>query len=264
VYKFDNVKLSHRNCSWNTPMRLLQSLTRGLQALDFLSDQSEAVRLIDVAKALGIKKSNASHLLKTLVASGYAKQMKNRRYQASGKLLNRRHHHTFEEVIDCREAWKPVLEHMVRDLGECAHMAVLVKSRVWYIEKIDSPLPLKVDHPIGTLAPLHCTALGKAFLAFGHGVPEDPLGSYTPKTITSRALLEKEIATTRDRGYAVDNEEFDLGIRCVARPVFTDIGKMITAIGISGPTVRIDDSRIVEIGEVLKEITLNSHKKDGT
>ena len=162
-------------------------------------------------RRLGIDKSNAAHLLKTLVASGYAVQDDSRRYMASAKLAApARSEHTLEEIIAVKEAWRGTLEALVAETGECAHLAVLVGARVWYIDKVDCPLPLKVDHPIGALSPLHCTALGKAFLAFGRARPPEDQPAFTPKTLTTRRALNDEIERTRARGYAVDDEEFRL------------------------------------------------------
>lgn len=234
-------------------MRLLQSLTRGLQALDFLRNCDGPVRLTDVAEKLGVEKSNASHVLKTLVASGYAAQNDSRRYLATERSgPSQPDTHSLEDIISCKEEWKPVLQMLVDETGECAHMAVLVKFRVWYIDKIDSTLPLKVDHPIGSLSPLHCTALGKAFLAFGQVHETGELTRYTVKTITSQDALDKEVRKTARRGYAIDDEEFAPGIRCVARAIMDLNGRMIAALGVSGPSVRIDDARLAELGDLIK------------
>ena len=123
-------------------MRLLQSLSRGLETLDYMTSQPGPVRLTDVAEALGIDKSNAAHLLKTLVAMSYAVQDDSRRYMASGKLAGpARSEHSLEEIIAVKEAWRGTLEALVAQTGECAHLAVLVGTRVWYIDKVDSPAP---------------------------------------------------------------------------------------------------------------------------
>jgi DNA-binding IclR family transcriptional regulator len=144
-----------------------------------------------------------------------------------------------------------VLEGLVAQTGECAHLAVLVGARVWYIDKVDSLLPLKVDHPIGALSPLHCTALGKAFLAFGRARLPAEQPAFTPKTLTTRRALSDEIERTRGRGYAIDDEEFSHGIRCVARPIYDADGAMIAAIGVSGPSVRVTDARLHELGQIV-------------
>ena len=233
-------------------MQVLKSLTRGLQALDILETASGSVRLTDMASSLGVEKSNASHILKTLVAMGYAEQDASRRYRTTWKHQSAdSRQRVLEEIIACRDSWRPSLESIVDQTGECAHFAVLVRSRVWYVDKVDSWLPLKVDHPIGSLAPLHCTALGKAFLAFSNARPEDPLTAYTPSTITTRDGLRRELQRTVERGYAIDDEEFATGIRCVAGPVVNGRNQMIAAIGVSGPTVRIDDARLADLGGII-------------
>jgi len=233
-------------------MRLLQSLSRGLAALDFMVARNEPVRLTDLAAHLGVDKSNASHLLRTLVASNYAEQVDGRRYRVTAK-MQPTSGPSLEEIIACRSKLHATLQALVETTGECAHMAVRVGTSVWYVDKIDSPLPLKVDHPIGSLAPLHCTALGKAFLAFGEPGEVGPLEEHTPRTITRRAALEAEIQVTRRRGFAVDDEEFTQGIRCAAAPVYDQAGRMTAAIGLSGPTARIDKQRLSEIGAIVLE-----------
>lgn len=232
-------------------MRLLQSLSRGLETLDYMAAQPGPVRLTDVAEALGIDKSNAAHLLKTLVAMSYAVQDDSRRYMATAKRAPAHQEHTLEQIVAVKESWRSVLEALVAETGECAHLAVLVGARVWYIDKIDSLLPLKVDHPIGALSPLHCTALGKAFLAFGRAKMPDEQPSFTPKTLTTRRALSEEIERTRIRGYSVDDEEFSHGIRCVARPIYDADGVMIAAVGVSGPSVRVTDARLHELGQIV-------------
>ena len=248
-------------------MRLLQSLSRGLEALDLMTSRVEPMRLTDLAEALGVDKSNASHLLKTLLAAGYAVQDASRRYSASAKIASAkitgpgRGLHSLEEIVAAKEAWRPALEALVRETSECAHLAVLVGARVWYVDKVDSPLPLKVDHPIGALSPLHCTALGKAFLAFGRApIPQD-LRIYTPNTLATRTELGGEIERTLARGYAVDNEEFAPGIRCVARPIYDASGEMIAALGVSGPSVRVDDERLQDLGRIVQSVSIADTEK---
>lgn len=233
-------------------MRLLKSLSRGLDALDYLVAQPVPARLTDLAAYLQVDKSNASHILKTLVASGYVEQAEGRRYRASLK-VQASAAPSLEEIIAYRGRLHARLEKLVELTGECAHTAVLVGTQVWYVDKIDSTLPLKVDHPIGALAPLHCTALGKAFLAFGDNVDPGVLETFTPHTITRRVALDAEIARSRKQGYAVDDEEFTQGIRCVAVPVYDTAGKMIAAIGVSGPTARIDSADLKRLGAIARQ-----------
>ncbi len=234
-------------------VRLLQSLMRGLKALDILTASAEPMRLTRIAEELGIEKSNASHILKSLVAAGYAVQDETRRYRAARDPESRKDGHSLSEVVACKELCRPILQRLVEVTGECAHLAVLVDERVWYVDKVDSTLPLKVDHPIGSLAPLHCTALGKAFLAFGGAEIPTALPSHTAQTIVDRHVLNGDLEQARVRGFTMDDSEFAEGIRCVARPVFDSRDKMIAALGISGPSVRIGDSRMVELGQLVRK-----------
>ncbi len=234
-------------------MRLLQSLMRGLKALDILAASAEPMRLTRVAEELGVEKSNASHILKSLVAAGYAVQDESRRYRAAREPDSRVNGHSLSEVVACKDLCRPILQRLVVATGECAHLAVLVDERVWYVDKVDSTLPLKVDHPVGSLAPLHCTALGKAFLAFGGAEIPAALPFYTACTITDRHALERCLEEARARGFTIDDEEFAEGIRCVASPVFDARDTMVAAMGISGPSVRIGDSRLAELGQLVRK-----------
>ncbi|MCB1378560.1 MAG: IclR family transcriptional regulator [Alphaproteobacteria bacterium] len=238
-------------------MRLLKSLTRGLDALDLLVAADEPMRLTQVAEHLGVDKSNASHILRTLVAAGYGQQVDGRRY-APGPKSSRRRRSELEDVIARREKFHDLLIKLVDLTSECAHMAVPVGDKVWYIDKIASPLPLKVDHPIGSLAPLHCTALGKAFLAFGDIQHVGTLERFTVNTICEQSALRAEISATRLRGYAIDNEEFSTGVSCVAAPIYDSDGRMAAAIGLSGPAARNNPSRLAELGNLLLANTIEN------
>ena len=232
-------------------MRLIQSLTRGLEVVDALAESPYPIRLTDISRNLEFKKSNTAHMLKSLVAAGYVEQDSSRRYYLTNKVAKLQQRHSIEEIIRWKEKCRPVLEILSHKTGECTYLAVLAKDRVWYIDKIDSHFPLKVDHPIGNLAPLHCTALGKTFLAFGSVKLPEELSIFTKKTISNKKMLLKEIAKIRTQGFSCDDEEYAKGIRCVARPVFDETHRVIAAIGIAGPTVRINYKRFEELGTLI-------------
>ncbi|MDF2371526.1 MAG: IclR family transcriptional regulator [Rhizobiaceae bacterium] len=245
-------------------MRVLQSLMRGLNALDYLRQANAPVRLTDISNHLDVDKSNASHLMRTLIAAGYAQQADGRKYELGEKLValkNQPKGPDLEAVIALREAMHPTMEHLVDTSQECAHMAVLVGHRVWYVDKVTSPLPLKVDHPVGSLAPLHCTALGKAFLAFGSAIQTGALTPFTTRTIIDPDKLEAEIKETRRRGYAIDDEEYSAGIRCVAVPIYAVGGNMVAAVGLSGPSARIQSERLQEFGEMVIALCASQNQK---
>jgi DNA-binding IclR family transcriptional regulator len=137
---------------------------------------------------------------------------------------------------------------------------VPAQGRVLYIDQVESPATLRVNAQVGTMNPLHCTALGKALLAFGDLELPTTLESFTPHTLTDPTRLRKNLEQVRAQGYAVDDEEFDLGVRCIAVPVFDFRGKAAGSIGISGPATRVSPERlpglaasVIEIGKALSE-----------
>jgi DNA-binding IclR family transcriptional regulator len=234
-------------------MRVVQSLQRGLAVLDFLVESGGPVRTSDVASRFDIDKANASRLLATLQAAGYAERAEDRRYRLGPKLNGEHGSRQLESLIALRERARSLLEGLVEASSECAHMAVLVADKVWYIDKIPSPHALRVDHPVGALAPLHCTALGKAYLAFGTRVPPGTFARFTARTIVDRAALETDLAEARRLGYARDDEEFSPGVRCVAAAIRDGSGRMVAAVGLSGPTARLDLKRLDDLGRLVRD-----------
>ena len=245
-------------------MRVVQSLQRGLAVLDFLVENGGPVRTSDVAGRFDIDKANASRLLATLEASGYAERAADRRYTLGPKFNGEEGSRQLEGLIALRERARSLLEGLVEASGECAHMAVLVADKVWYIDKISSPHALRVDHPVGALAPLHCTALGKAYLAFGMRVPPGTFARFTARTIGDRAALEADLAESRRLGYARDDEEFSPGVRCVATAIRDGRGRMVAAVGLSGPTARLDLDRLHDLGRLVRdrsaEVSITTHR----
>ena len=145
---------------------------------------------------------------------------------------------------------RPVLKHLSTQTGETAHLAILSGNHSLLVEVCQSPSPIRVGAPEGTLASLHCSATGKVLLA---GQPDDrlelmlgtkPLPTQTRKTLTTLPQLRKELTRVRKQGYAVDEEEFFEGIRCLAAPVRNVAGDVVGAIGITGAATRFTATRI--------------------
>lgn len=233
-------------------MRVVQTLQRGLAVLDFLAEARGPVRTSDVAEHFEIDKANASRLLMTLYESGWARRTDGRRYVIGAK-YNSDGGKPLESLLALRETAHTLLEGLVEVSGECAHMAVLVGDKVWYIDKVASPQVLRVDHPVGALAPLHCTALGKVFLAFGSRPVPGDLQRFTARTLTDPAVLAANLADARQNGFASDDEEFSPGVRCVASPIRREDGALVAAVGLSGPSARVDPQRLMDLGRLVRE-----------
>jgi DNA-binding IclR family transcriptional regulator len=246
----DTPKVAARTDDAEAP---LKSLARGLRALDLLLARVD-VGTIEIASALGIDKGAASRLLQTLALTGYAMQGPGRRYQAGPKLRARTSQAALPGNASIRERARPFLERVHDATGETAHLAIRADDRVLYLDKVETDLPLRVDRPIGTLSPLHCTALGKIFLAYGEAPLPRSLAHFTTRTAVDLDALRGALKAIVERGFAIDDEEFALGIRCVAAPLRDGNGRVVAAIGISGPTARVTPKHLQSYGRLLQDI----------
>jgi DNA-binding IclR family transcriptional regulator len=237
-------------------MTEIQSLARGLRILDALGESTDGATISELAELLGVDKGTASRLVSTLVAYGYAEKDEtthhifpgSRVVTLSRSVLNR---------LSLRETAKPYLRDMMEQTGECVHLAICSRGKALYIDQVESPATLRVNAEVGTMNPLHCTALGKVLLAFcGAEIPIE-LEPYTPATISDPAALRDHLDRVLQRGYAVDDQEFDAGVRCIAAPVYDFRGKGIAAIGISAPASRIPSDKIPALARI---VTFNAHE----
>lgn len=233
-------------------MAEIQALARGLKILNLLEHSREGMGATEIGRRLSIDKSSASRLLRTLANYGFVEQDENSARYLLGpqlltlgqQLLNR---------ISLRDHARPFLYELVDKTGECAHLAIQAQRQALYIDQAESSAALRVESEIGTLSPLHCTALGKAMLAFGDFRPPEELRPFTHRTVTDRSTLEAQLTQTVARGYAIDDEEYNYGVRCVASPVYDHRGHLVGAIGISGPAGRVTLERIDEFGTVVRD-----------
>jgi len=231
----------------------IQSLARGLKLIELLAASEESAGVTELAGELGIDKSSVSRLMRTLVAYGFAEQdPKTRRFRLGPQVV--RLSRTLLTQMPLREEAKPYLRDLVDRTGECAHLAILAQGQALYIDQVESPASLRVTTGVGTLAPLHCTALGKCLLAFDPALPPPAdLPAFTHHTITDPAVLRAHLERTRSEGYAVDDEEYNYGVRCVAAPVCDYRNKVIGAIGISGPAGRVTPDQIGPFAAIVVE-----------
>lgn len=234
-------------------MREIQSLARGLKIMDILINSNSPQSVTSLAAELEIDKSSASRLVRTLENYGYVQQAKDSRAYTVGKrmftvgwqLTNR---------YALRETAKPYLDFLAAKTGECAHIGVYSSGKALVTDDVQSETSLlRVSGNSGRSIYLHNTAVGKCLLAHGDYPLPQELPFITEKTITTEQALETELADIRNKGYALDDEENESGVRCIASPVFDTVGIIVAAIGISGPTVRVTDETI----EPLTQIVIN-------
>ena len=234
-------------------MRQVQSLARGLQIIDILINSSEAIGITDLAGMLDVDKSTASRLIGTLQNYGFVRQDTHSRGYIAGKRL-----HSIGWQITNRytlsASAKQHLDYLAEKTGECAHIGVYSSGKALITDDVQPETSLlRVVGNTGRHIYLHNTAVGKGLIAFGDFPLPNELLQVTPKTITTQEALEQELALVRQKGFAVDDEENEFGVCCIASPVFDVAGVTTAAIGISGPTVRVYGEHINSLGQIVKE-----------
>ncbi len=233
-----------------------QSIIKAFSILELISHHPEGLRLTDISRTLSIDKATTLRFLSTLEHIGFIKK-KNDNYLLGLKLYEFGLKVPFKTLVV--DKVHNILERLVEEINETVNFGVLHEGKVLYLDKIESKRSLQINTHIGDKISLHCTALGKSILS---SLPTSDLKCIlnkiklkkkTKNTISSRDKLVEEINTTKKKGYSVDNEEFEEGLRCVAVPIkFEEIG-FYGAISVSGPTTRFTEEHIPYLGKVLKK-----------
>lgn len=155
--------------------------------------------------------------------------------------------------LDIRHAAREMMAELSTALDETVHLAVLDASDIIYIDKVESSQPFRLGSAIGLRNPAFCTGVGKALIAFlptnelDQVIKHTKFTALTPNTLTTEADLRKSLSMIRQTGYAYDDEEHHLGIRCAAAPIFNHSGRPIASISVAAPLMRCDDNRLLEL-----------------
>lgn len=236
----------------STPYQL-QSLDRAVAVLDLLGESDTPLALTDICQIMGVHKSTAHRSLMVLERSALIERTHDNRFRLGLKLYELGNRAV--EQIDLRARIRPHFRRLAAKLGETVHLGVLQKASVIYLEKIEPNRRICMTSKTGSTNPVYCTSMGKAMLAY---LPEKILEQtisrirfvpHTPKTICSREELLKSLERVRRRGYAIDDEEIETGVRCVGAPIFDDNRYPIAAVSISGPSARIRVQMVPSIAE---------------
>ena len=231
----------------------VQSVGRALDLLELLSQNEEGLRASDLARLSGLAMSTTHRLLTTLEARGFAHADPDsaawhvgRTAFAVGSSYGRRRSFVLPAL--------PYLRRLRDQTRETANLGVLDRDQLVTISQVESREIVRAIAPPGGLAPIVCSGMGKALLAtwpdaeIASFVARTGLPPMTPHSLTSLQAVMADIALVRQRGYAVDDEERNPGLRCVAAPVWSASGEAVCAISISGLAVRLTLARIPEVG----------------
>lgn len=230
----------------------VQSLGRALSILERLAE-ADGMTLTDLAQSVGLAPSTTHRLLTTLQQRRFADFDEEYGVWVIGVgafnvgnafLRNRR-------IVTLG---RPVMRRLMEEVGETVNLAVEDQSELVYVTQFESHAPMRAFFRPGRRAPMHASAVGKAMLAemddakvtdYLHrkGMPR-----FTDKTIVDPAALRAELQRIRERGWAVDDEEHTVGMRCVASTIHNEHGEVIAGVSVSGPSVRVTETRLGELG----------------
>lgn len=240
----------------------VKSLGKAMRVLEAFSIKTPELGVSEIAKMLGYQKTTVFNILSTYQALGYVGQnTETGKYYLSLKLLH--FGYIINNHLSINKVLKEPISRISSLLGEVCFLGVPHDHCVLYMDAAFPQNSTFRSMP-GETAPMYCTGLGKAMMAF---LPENELEqvlalsrtSYTASTIVAREALIEELKIIKRRGYAVDNMEHEYGVCCVAVPVFNSNQQLVAAVSVSGPSLRFDQDTIVKIYHTLTEILTPFH-----
>lgn len=249
----------NKNSDRSRPRYAVKAVDKALRILETLGKEPDELRLAELSRRLAIEKSTLHRLLGTLEGQGFVRRDPvSLRYSLGIKMLELGTAVTARSTLG--RAAGPVLDRLAVRCQQIVNLAVLDGEEILYVAKRESPEPLRLTVEVGRRLPAHCTALGKAILAF-RPAPEirklfsrrRRLREFTPNTITDPRDLVRHLEGVRLTGIAVDREELVLGLRCVAVPVLDFTGYAVAAISISAAAVTLGEDRVTELRPMLEE-----------
>jgi len=236
------------------PNNLVQTIERASSILDILGQSPQGISIRELSAKIKLPKGTTHRLLSSLSYFGYVRQdPKTRNYLLGLKLVELGQ--LLLSQLDLRKEAEPFLKDLAERTKETVHLVFLDRNEIVYIDKVETdqnPSGLKMASRVGLRNPAHSSAVGKVLLAH---FPEEELKNFikekgiakrTENTIADPAQLKEHLKSVRAQGYAIDDEENEKGIRCVAAPIYNEVGKPVAAISISGPAFRITKKVIQE------------------
>jgi IclR family KDG regulon transcriptional repressor len=240
---------------------IIQSVTNALNLLEAFKADKDELGVTELSKKLNLHKNNVFRLLATLEAKGYIEQNKaTENYRLGVKSLELGQ--TFVKQLGLVRQAKPFLKEIVKECNEMAYIGIIRQNSVVYLDVEEANQTVKVTNRVGWRLPIHCTAIGKAQITYASEEELEKLDfldhmeRFTPNTIVDKVEFIKHLKEVAKRGYALDNEEYDLGVRCVGVPLRDYTGRVVGGISVSGPSFRMTD-------EILREKIIPAVKEAG-
>jgi len=237
-----------------------KSLTRGLQVLKEIMNNENSISANELCLKFDIDKSTMSRLITTLINEGFVKYVENTKEIIYADVMGSLSKKKREDMIVKQTT--TLLNDIFAQTDECSYIGIYDNHMLFNLNQIDnSDRILKNRDSIGLHSPLHATAMGKVILAFSDSIDSSklPLDEFTHNTITNPKRLQLSLHSIREIGYAIDDEEFEYGLRAVSVPYFSKSGELIGAIGVSGLAARLDVEKLQQFAIVLENLA-NKHK----
>lgn len=249
-------------------MPMIQSVERALQILNLFDEYTTELKITEISEKMGLNKSTVHSLLKTLQKYSYIEQNpENGKYKLGLKLVERGN--LVVSTIDIRQIARSYLLDLSKKTGQTVHLGILYGQEGVYIDKVEGELAIIRFSRIGKRFPLHATAIGKVLLAF-HEPKETQqiLNGYnftkqTEYTITNEVEFLEQLKKIHQQGYAIDNQENELGVRCIAVPILNFENKVLASISISTLISQVNDEKLRKYIKLLKQTGLEISKKLG-
>jgi DNA-binding IclR family transcriptional regulator len=236
----------------------LKSVEKALRIIESFDLDRPEISASELVESLQIPKVSVYRFLRFLTKNGFiSHNRQTKKYRLGLKIFE------LGSIVlknfDFREVAFPLITELSNRSGETVHLGVLDNQQVVSIESVESNQTLRISMPVGKRVYLHSTGVGKAILAslsdeeIKEIVRQKGLPRFTENTIADADQLLKEIQTIRTRGYAIDNEENEPGVRCIAAPVVDPNQRFVASISVSGPSVRVSRKRIPELSSMAIE-----------
>jgi DNA-binding IclR family transcriptional regulator len=229
---------------------IIQSVDHALKVLEEFHDNVDEVRITELSKRLNLHKNKIFRLLATLTSRNYIEQNKhNEGYRLGLKTLDLGL--AFINQLGFLGTARPVQESLAKKCNETTYLSIMKGSKVVYLNAVESNLPVRVVPRIGSRLPFYCSEAGKVFAAnlrrddvLREFFLSEGVKKYTPNTISDPEELAVHLRRAAETGYAIDDEEFEIGVKSVGVPFRDYTKKIVGAVSISGPSFRMSTSRV--------------------
>jgi len=258
----------HRRAASGSKRYRIQVLDRAAQILECFGFDHKELSVSEIGSRTGLHKSTTHRILMALEYNRLIKQNPvTGKYHLGIKLFSLGNQAVLQ--LDLRESCRPHLTRLMDKTKETVHLAVLDGAQVLYLDKVEGPHALRMPSRVGRHITTYCTSLGKAMLSclaetdVKRVLQSHPFKAFTPNTIRNLDLLLADLRGIRRRGYAIDDEEIEIGLRCVGAPVYDHTMTMVGAISVAAPSARLTTQKLPAFGRMVLEAAAEISKELG-